>query len=55
MDILEYLRKPYPLNLNRWGIIIVISLFVSVFMLVFQPFGLHGMESYVLQDEEGHH
>ena len=45
MIILEYAKKPYPLSLNRWGIVIVISVFVSFFMLVFQPFGLQEMET----------
>jgi hypothetical protein len=45
MNIIEYARKPYPLRFNKWGIILVISLFVSFFMVVFQPFGLQYMES----------
>jgi hypothetical protein len=45
MNILEYARKPYPLRLSHWGIIIAISLFVSIFMVVFQPFGLQAMDS----------
>jgi len=38
--ILKYLRQEYPITTNRWQIIIPISLFVSFFMLIFQPFGL---------------
>ena len=45
MNIIEYARKPYPLSLNKWGIILSISLFISFFMVFFQPFGLHDLES----------
>lgn len=45
MNIFDYARKPYPLNHNRWGIILIISPFVSLFMVVFQPFGLQSFES----------
>ncbi len=45
MSIIDFARKPYPLGLNKWGIIISISLFVSLFMVVFQPFGLQNLES----------
>ena len=45
MNLLEYARKPYPLSINRWNTILVISLFISVFLLVFQPFGLQDMNS----------
>jgi len=36
----EYLQQPYPLFENRWRITISISLFIALFMLVFQPFGM---------------
>jgi len=45
MILIEYARKPYPLNLNKWAVIISISLFVSFFLVVFQPFGLQHLES----------
>jgi hypothetical protein len=45
MNIIEYARKPYPLSLNKWGIILSISLFISLFMVFFQPFGLQYLES----------
>lgn len=45
MRINEYLCNPYPRSLKRWGIIITISLFISFFMVVFQPFGLQRFES----------
>jgi len=38
--IKEYLQQPYPLFENRWRIIVSISLFIALFILVFQPFGI---------------
>ncbi len=38
--IREYLKQPYPLHANKWRLILFISIFVGLFMLVFQPFGL---------------
>ncbi|HEC42199.1 MAG TPA: LytTR family transcriptional regulator [Bacteroides sp.] len=43
MRVLEYARKPYPFSLNRWVVIVSISLFISFFMVVFQPFGLQNL------------
>lgn len=45
MNLLDYTRKPYPVILSRWGIILVISPFISIFMVIFQPFGLQDLES----------
>jgi len=45
MSIVDYARKPYPMNLNRWVTILIISLFISLFLIIFQPFGLQNMES----------
>ena len=39
----DYLRKPYPKLHNRWIIVVLIPLFVSLFMVTFQPFGLQSM------------
>lgn len=36
----EYLNQPYPLFGDRWKLVIFISLFIGLFMLVFQPFGV---------------
>ena len=36
----EYLNQPYPSQVNKWKLIVSISLFIGLFMLVFQPFGL---------------
>ncbi len=38
--IRSYLKQPYPLHANKWRLILFISIFVGLFMLVFQPFGL---------------
>lgn len=38
--ILKYLNQSYPMVENRWNIILPISLFICLFMLIFQPFGL---------------
>lgn len=43
--IKQYLYQPYPLYEKRWNIIVPISLFISFFMLFFQPFGLSAFES----------
>jgi len=38
--IRNYLQQPYPLFENRWRIILSISLFIALFILIFQPFGI---------------
>jgi DNA-binding LytR/AlgR family response regulator len=38
--IKKYLNQPYPLHVNKLKLIGSISLFIGVFMLIFQPFGL---------------
>jgi hypothetical protein len=38
--IRTYLSQRYPLEENKWKIIIPISLFIAFFMIIFQPFGL---------------
>lgn len=43
--IKNYLYQPYPLSDNKWKSIISISLFITIFMLVFEPFGLSGYRS----------
>ncbi len=44
MILPRILNKPYPINLNRWGITIFISIFVAVFLVFFQPFGLQHLQ-----------
>ncbi len=38
--LLTFLNKPYPQTQNKWKSAISISLFISLFLYVFQPFGL---------------
>ena len=42
--LIEYARRPYPRHRNRWLLLLSISAFVTLFMLVFQPFGLHQLQ-----------
>ena len=44
MSILDYARKPYPVILSRWAIILTISPFISFFLIIFQPFGLQYLD-----------
>ncbi len=37
--IKEYLNQPYPPFKSKWKLIVFISLFIALFMLIFQPFG----------------
>jgi hypothetical protein len=37
-------KKPYPILLNRWKLTIYVSIFISFFLSVFQPFGLQFVE-----------
>lgn len=38
--ITNILNRPYPLLLNKWKLAIYVSIFISFFLSVFQPFGL---------------
>lgn len=38
------LNKPYPLLLNRWKLTFLVSIFISFFLSVFQPFGIQFLE-----------
>jgi len=40
--IKQYLGQPYPQSGNKWKLNITISLFIGLFMLIFQPFGISG-------------
>lgn len=44
MNIISCLKQPFPTAENKWRNIIVISLFVTLFLFVFQPFGIEGIE-----------
>jgi hypothetical protein len=38
--IRKFLSQPYPSEGNKWKLILSISIFISLFMMIFQPFGL---------------
>jgi hypothetical protein len=38
--IKNIINKPYPILLNKWKLTIYVSIFISFFLSVFQPFGL---------------
>jgi hypothetical protein len=42
--IKDYLNQPYPQIVSKWKVIILISLFIALFMLIFQPFGLSAFQ-----------
>lgn len=44
MKLLTYLNQPFPVSINRWKVILPISIFIGLFMIVFQPFGLREAE-----------
>lgn len=47
----QYLNQPYPTHSDKWKTAMTISLFVGLFMLIFQPFGLsnyHGSHKALL-------
>lgn len=41
MNFLTYIKQPFPKAENKWKIIIFISLFVAVFLIIFQPFSIN--------------
>jgi hypothetical protein len=41
----NYLNQPYPLSGNQWKTAIMVSLYISLFMYFFQPFGLAAFKS----------
>ena len=45
MNLLTYLNQPFPKLESRWKLIILISLFVALFLIIFQPFGINLMKS----------
>jgi hypothetical protein len=40
MKLIRLLNSPYPTIQKRWSVVLSVSLFVTFFILVFQPFGL---------------
>ena len=45
MKLIASLNSPYPLPENKWKLILSISVFISFFLFVFQPFGLRLLDS----------
>ncbi|MCD4835111.1 MAG: LytTR family transcriptional regulator [Bacteroidales bacterium] len=45
MNLISYLKQPFPKLESKWRLIILISLFVALFLIVFQPFGIHLMDN----------
>lgn len=49
MDISSWLKKPYPFIENpkdKWILIILSSLFVGLFLIIFQPFDANKISDY---------
>jgi hypothetical protein len=40
MNPIKYLNQSFPKAENKWKVILFISLFVSLFLIIFQPFGI---------------
>lgn len=45
MNVISYLKQPFPKAENKWKDIVIISLFVPFFLFVFQPFGIGSIEN----------
>lgn len=41
----DFLNKPYPVILNKWKVISLVSGFIFIFLIVFQPFGITSISS----------
>ncbi len=41
MNFLNYITQPFPKAENKWKVIISISIFVSLFLIIFQPFDIN--------------
>jgi len=48
MTLKNYLKQPFPKLTSRWKLIITISLFVAIFLIIFQPFGIHFIQNKIL-------
>ena len=44
MNLIKYINQPFPKAENKWKTIVFVSLFVALFLIVFQPFGINLME-----------
>jgi hypothetical protein len=45
MNLKSYLKQPFPKAESKWRITILISLFVALFLIVFQPFDINLFQS----------
>lgn len=45
MIFFNYLKQPFPKAESKWKIIILISIFIALFLIIFQPFGINLFES----------
>lgn len=45
MKLIDFLNKPFPAPLNKWSIVIWVSIFIGLFIYLFQPFGLQAFET----------
>ena len=45
MNIASYLKQPFPSAKNKWRNTIAISIFVTLFLFIFQPFGIVNIEN----------
>lgn len=45
MNVINYLNQPFPKAESKWKIIISISVFVPLFLIIFQPFGINLFQS----------
>lgn len=45
MNLKNYLKQPFPKAESKWRITILISLFIALFLIIFQPFGINLFES----------
>ncbi len=41
MNLINYLNQPFPKQENKWKVIVLISLFVALFLIIFQPFEIN--------------
>jgi len=48
MTLKNYLNQPFPKLTSRWKLMITISLFVAIFLIIFQPFGLYLIQNKIL-------
>ena len=44
MNIIKYLKQPFPKAENKWKTIFLISILISLFLIIFQPFGINSIE-----------